>query len=95
MDKQGGANNNSDIVIAQSLAALIYASSWPKTRKVLEEQQNVLLLDRALELLSYMIVESYIQGNIEDAKNLTQYEELLARARVSGIALAWKDFIPL
>jgi hypothetical protein len=95
MNKQSNAYSNSDLVIAQALSALIYAPNWPKTRNILEEQQGILLSDRALELLSFTIVQLYLQGDLEDAKNLAHYEELLAHARVFGIALAWKKFIPL
>lgn len=92
MSKQ---NNSLDLEIAQALALLIYTSTWEKTRKVLEDQQSVLLLDRALELLGFMVVELYQKGDIDDAKNVAQYQELLARARVLGVALAWQNFSPL
>ena len=95
MKRQCNANSNSDLVIAQAISALVYAPDWPGTRKILEEQQGFLLSDRALELLSFTIVQLYLQGDLEDAKNLAQYEELLAHARVFGIALAWKNFTPL
>lgn len=83
-----------DIVIVRALVAMIYAPSWAKTQKIIEEQQRVLLLDRALELLSFTIVTLYLQGELEDAKNLAQYEEILAQARKFGVEFACKNFMP-
>lgn len=95
MSEEKDASNITDLEIAQALTALIYALTWERTREVLEEQQDVLLKDRALELLNIMVIESYLRGDISDAKNLGQYQELLARARVSGVAVAWQSFSPL
>src|SRR5579872_5484052 len=95
MDQQNNASNISDLEIAQALTAMIYASTWEKTCRILEERQNILLKDRALELLNIMVIGSYMRGDISDAKNLAQYEELLARARVYGVAVAWQNFSPL
>lgn len=95
MEQQKKANNISDLIIAQALTALIYASTWEKTLKVLEQRQSILLLDRSLELLNTMVIESFLSGEIDDGRNLSQYQVLLALARKDGVAAAWQSFSPL
>ena len=93
MRKQHEGDVCSDLVIAQALAALIYAPGWPETYRVLKERQKVLLLDRALDLLTFTSTQLYLQGEIEDAKNWEQYVSLLEDARRFGILSAWENFM--
>ena len=92
MKKPYANSANSDLEIVQALAALVYASDWSKTYRVLERQQGLLLLDRALEWLNFTINELYLEGDVEDAQNWEQYERLLIDARLFGVQLAWESF---
>lgn len=91
MKKPYANNANSDLEVAQALAALIYASSWLKTGRVLQERQGLLLSHRALELLNFMITALNLEDKVEDAQNLVQYETLLANAHMYGVQLAWES----
>ena len=96
MDKQSNIDGITDLVIAQAITALIYASSWPKTRKVLEGTTKHLAIRSSTGVAQFYGYESYLQGDIEDCQKFgTVWKKLLARARIFGVALAWQNFSPL
>lgn len=80
-------------MIVNAIEAFARAETLDETRRVLEEQQTVLLSPEALTTIQLMIDDMFANNRNGDARNWRQYLNLLEDALRRGIPTAWHYFI--
>src|SRR5438046_81774 len=88
-------NKLTDAAIAEALLRFLNTDSWYETRAVLEDEQSLLLTDRADQIITSLIEqhEQYDeQQHIRMAHYISLHRTLLRRARMVGIPRAWNRF---
>ena len=77
----------------EAVLAFVSAESWPDSKRIVEEQRDLLLTDAADQVFALLLEVSQDKPNA--IRILQKHRQLLARCRHEGIEVAFADLIHL